>query len=123
MKERKVIRLPGYEYTQPGGYFVTVVSQDRSCRFGQVSDGAVILFPASEIVARAWRDLPAHYRNLILDDYGVMPDHFHGILFLTDPPGHGLPEVIRAFKTYSARRINWVSGKPGIMVWRRSYYD
>ena len=36
---------------------------------------------------------------------------------------HGLPEIIRAFKSYSARRINLLRHSPGFPIWRRSYYD
>jgi putative transposase len=36
---------------------------------------------------------------------------------------HGLPEIVRAFKTFSARRINELRDTPGLSVWQRNYYD
>jgi putative transposase len=36
---------------------------------------------------------------------------------------HGLPEIMRALKTYSARRINALRGTPGMAVWQRGYYE
>jgi putative transposase len=36
---------------------------------------------------------------------------------------HGLPEIVRQFKTFSARRINECRGTPGIPVWQRNYYE
>ena len=36
---------------------------------------------------------------------------------------HGLPEVVRGFKTYSGRRVNGVRGTPGVAVWQRGYYE
>ncbi|MGQ9826987.1 MAG: transposase, partial [Roseiflexus sp.] len=39
------------------------------------------------------------------------------------PTGHGLPEIIRAFKTFSARRINASRKSPGVPVWQRNYYE
>ena len=36
---------------------------------------------------------------------------------------HGLPEIVRAFKTFSARRINESRRTPGESVWQRNYYD
>jgi len=36
---------------------------------------------------------------------------------------HGLPEIVRALKTYSARRINATRGTPGTSVWQRGYYE
>ncbi|MDM9381338.1 hypothetical protein QUB80_11555 [Chlorogloeopsis sp. ULAP01] len=36
---------------------------------------------------------------------------------------HGIPEIIRGFKTFSARRINQIRCTPGISVWQRNYYE
>jgi putative transposase len=36
---------------------------------------------------------------------------------------HGLPEIVRQFKTFSARRINELRGTPGTHVWQRNYYE
>jgi hypothetical protein len=38
-------------------------------------------------------------------------------------PRHGLPEIVRAFKSFSARRINWARRTPGLPVWQRNYYE
>ena len=67
-----------------------------------------------------------------------MPNHIHGIVILRDDvspatvgagfksaptPRHPLTEVIRALKTFSARRINQLRGTPGEPVWQRNYYE
>jgi putative transposase len=36
---------------------------------------------------------------------------------------HGLPEVVRALKTFSARKINQIRNSIGISVWQRNYYE
>jgi putative transposase len=36
---------------------------------------------------------------------------------------HGIPEIIRGFKTFFARRINQIRCTPGIPVWQRNYYE
>ncbi|MFN3477710.1 MAG: transposase, partial [Candidatus Methylomirabilales bacterium] len=51
---RHSIRLPRYDYTQPGAYFVTICTQDRECLFGDVVDGAMRLNELGEIVAWTW---------------------------------------------------------------------
>ena len=121
--QRKTLRLQGYDYSEPGGYFITIAVQGHACRFGEVKDVEMALSAAGKIVERAWQDLPNHYPNVVLDDYAVMPDHFHGILILTDVSGDGLTETIRAFKSFSARRINLMDGTTGKPVWQRSYFD
>ncbi|MBW6513041.1 MAG: transposase [Desulfuromonadaceae bacterium] len=36
---------------------------------------------------------------------------------------HGLSEIVRGFKTFSARRINQLRDTPGVPVWQRNYYE
>ena len=65
----------------------------------------------------------AHNSKLIkfVSDRFVTPD-----VGQTRPYGirrHGLPEIVRAFKSFSARRINQKRRLPGIAVWQRNYYE
>lgn len=49
---RRSIRLPGYDYTSVGAYFVTLVAYQRECLFGEIVDGEMRLNAHGEI-ARA----------------------------------------------------------------------
>ena len=92
-------------------------------------DGKMIMNDYGRIVEKAWLDLPHHYPQVEIDEFIVMPDHFHGILFLIESPQgcvakcYGLPEIIRGFKSHSARQINLIRNANGIPVWQRGYYD
>ena len=150
---RRSIRLKQYDYAHAGAYFVTVVTQNRICSFGDVVNGEMRTNEFGEIVARTWNDLPNHNPHVILDAFVVMPNHVHGIIVIVDDlfvgagskpaqsttvqsgsetaPAigkttarrHGLQEIVRQFKTFSARRINAVRGTPGETVWQRNYYE
>jgi putative transposase len=141
-RHRRSIRLKDYDYTQPGAYFVTMVTRGRECLFGEVVDGAMGLNDAGEIVQAAWDDLPNHYGCVVCDAFVVMPNHVHGIVVLNDiavagptvgagfKPGptqshanHSLAEIVRAFKTFSARRVNARQNTHSVSVWQRNYYD
>jgi len=119
---RKSIRLPQYDYSNPGSYFVTIVTHQRQPIFGQVVDGQMILFNAGLIVQRTWDDLPKHYPGICLDAMVVMPNHVHGIITLIGS-NHPLTEIVRGFKSFSARRINLVRDEQGRPVWQRNYYE
>ncbi|MFH0938045.1 MAG: hypothetical protein V1899_02000, partial [Planctomycetota bacterium] len=84
---RRAIRLKGYDYAQSGAYFVTVCAQHRECLFGDMVDGAMVLNDTGRMVEKCWYDIPAHFPNVELDEFVVMPNHVHGILFITDPVG------------------------------------
>jgi REP element-mobilizing transposase RayT len=138
---RRSIRLQHYDYAQAGAYFVTVCVQNRACLFGTISEGQMRSNDHGKIVNECWNDLPNHYGHVILDVFEVMPNHVHGIIILSDntvgaglkpaptcKPAptikhHGLPEIIRAFKTFSSRRINQVRNTRGMPVWQRNYYE
>ncbi|MEJ5264492.1 MAG: hypothetical protein WHT29_04170 [Bacteroidales bacterium] len=79
---RRSIRLKGYDYSQPGGYYVTLVTQNRECLFGDVVDGKMVLNEAGRIVEWIWYDLPNHVANVKLDEFVVMPNHVHGIIMI-----------------------------------------
>lgn len=141
LHHRQTMRLKGYDYSIPGAYFVTIVADNRRCLFGQIIKGAglepaptdqLILSPFGEIVFSTWNNLVNHNRGIELGAYIVMPNHIHGIINITEmdmnvgagsKPAPELPEIIRQFKTFSARRINELRGTTGTPVWQRNYYD
>ena len=104
----------------------------RECLFGIIVDSQMKLNQFGEIARDAWLDLENHYTNIELDEFCIMPNHVHGIIVLTtavkadaatQAKNAPLSEVIRAFKSFSARRINVARQTQGIPVWQRNYYE
>ena len=126
-RRRKSIRLQGFDYSQSGAYFVTVVARGRLCLFGEVIDGVMRLNRFGGIVADVWEGLPDHYPHVHLDARVIMPNHLHGILVLDDVDRgsvrHGLSEVVRGFKSFSAKRVNSVRGVVGQALWQRGFFE
>ncbi|GAB4343335.1 MAG: hypothetical protein Kow0099_21640 [Candidatus Abyssubacteria bacterium] len=137
---RRSVRLQGYDYSRAGAYFVTICAQNRECVFGKIVGRRMRLNDAGRIVQAAWNDLPNHYAGVELDAFVAMPNHVHGIVVIVGaglkpaPTGlkpaptanraaHGLPEIVRAFKTFSSRRINELRHTPGARLWQRNYYE
>ena len=180
---RRSIRLQGYDYSQAGAYYVTIVVHGRECLFGNVVNGVMRLNQFGQIVYRAWFDLPNHYPHVVLGAFCIMPNHAHAIIVLIDgrrggsitndenlqtisisknapiandpethpyvPTNdvplqtisisknapiannpetrpyvrHPLSEIVRAFKSFSAKRINALRKTQGIPVWQRNYYE
>jgi REP element-mobilizing transposase RayT len=80
-------------------------------------------------VQAVWDDLPVHYPYVATDAFVVMPNHVHGVVVLragfkpAPTARHGLSEIVRAFKTFSARRINEFRETSDAPVWQRNYYE
>ncbi len=88
---RKSTRLKDFDYSQPGGYFVTIVAHLRQNIFGEVQVGKMSLNDAGLMVQVEWENLSKRFPSIDLDIFQVMPNHFHGIVLINEPPvGAGL---------------------------------
>ena len=131
------MRLQGCDYSQDGVYFVTTCTDQREELLCTIVDESVCLSDYGKVVQAAWHELPKHYPHVCLDAFVIMPNHVHAIVILTNEVGaglrpapttheesrHGLPEIVRAFKSFSAREINKMRGTPGAKVWQRGFYE
>jgi putative transposase len=144
---RRSIRLKEYDYSTAGAYFITLCTYQQECLFGEIMDGEMQLNPYGMVVAENYRWLSEQYLYVHLDDWVIMPNHFHGILILTDQSRRGdlqiapthtenatapsekmpkyksLGRLVGAFKTVSTKRINIIRDTPGNVVWQRNYYE
>lgn len=81
---RRSIRLQGYDYSQAGVYYVTSVTQGRECIFGEIINKEMFLNRYGEIVQKWWGDIFVHFPNVEMEAFVIMPNHIHGIIFITD---------------------------------------
>ena len=140
--KRKLLRWKGFDYSTATGYFITLCTHKRECLLGAVQAGEIELSESGRIAWECWEDLPQHYPILVLDEFVVMPNHLHAVLFFLTveellvlpggacagtacvrPQPVSLSEVIRFFKTTSAKRINRLQDARGATVWQRSFHD
>jgi REP element-mobilizing transposase RayT len=129
---RRSIRLRGYDYSQPGSYYVTLCRQSKEHLFGQIVEGEMHRNELGDYVARCWQWLAKQYPYVVLDEWTVMPNHLHGIIVITDGAGGSrtaptkrkpLGRLVGAFKTVSTDEINQLRGTPGRPLWQRDFYD
>jgi REP element-mobilizing transposase RayT len=84
---RQSIRLKGYDYSQSGAYFVTICSWQRECLFGKIANGEMILNEYGEIIMKCWDTIPSYFMNVRCDEFVVMPNHIHGVIFINNCRG------------------------------------
>jgi hypothetical protein len=146
---RHSIRLPGRDYTRPGWYFLTICCgrrlllgggfrrNDASGPFGIVRNRGCTLSPLGAMLADEWIRLGLRFPWVEPGDHVVMPDHFHGLVYMNDgadsnlatPPAAGVvlgsvPHVVQAYKsttTWRAKRE--LSMGRGMRLWQRNYYE
>jgi len=141
------LRLTEFDYSLPNAYFVTLVCQDRIDRFGCIVDCLVERNSIGKMVHQYWLDLPNRFPSIQLDEFILMPNHFHGIVILDQSdvgaslvdarikkpwvgtsPTPTLGDVIGTFKSITTleylrgiKTYKWppIDGK----MWQRNYYD
>jgi len=146
---RRSIRLRGYDYSQPGEYFVTICTEGKEHLLGQVVEGEMHRNEWGDSVARCWKWLTRRYSHVGLDAWIIMPNHLHGIIVITDGTGGSataphvqslakaveggsrtaptkrkpLGSLVGAFKTVSTEDVNALRGAPNRTLWQRDFYD
>ena len=138
---RRSTRVPGYDYTSPGAYFVTVVAFQREMLFGKIENDEMRLNARGKIVSECWHEIPEHFPHVELGAFVVMPNHMHGIIVIVNDTRRGtiyraptdttekfgkpvpgsLPTIIRTFKAAVTCRIGRELNETGI--WQRNYYE
>jgi putative transposase len=146
-KTRRSIRLAGYEYSNAGAYFVTFCAHEKRHVFGRVESGAMHLNVYGEMVRDEWFRTAELRPNVVLDEFVVMPNHFHAIVIITCDTNcetiskanvgatrrvaptlqsNSLGSIIGQFKSMATKRINVYRaerGLPVVRVWQRNFYE
>ncbi len=85
LPNRHSVRLPFFDYSCPGAYFLTICVRDRRPVFGKVVGPRVELTALGHIAEECWLGIPAHLPVVRLGPHTIMPDHLHGIVMITAP--------------------------------------
>ena len=73
-------RLRGWDYSSSGWYFITICARAHACFLGEVIEGGMRLSEIGRVAHDNWAQIPAHFTEVVLDEFVVMPNHIHGIL-------------------------------------------
>ena len=102
-------RLRGWDYSKRMIYEITIVLEDRRPILGRVvkeSEGKWAFKPSAigAAVLECWREIPTRWSQVELIESQLMPDHFHGVLFIKEPLPNGktLSNIVGSFKSRSA---------------------
>ena len=92
------------------------------------------------MIQNVWEDLPNHFEHIELDEFIVMPNHFHGIIHILSRRGESrirprpgtspgtLGRIIQAYKSITSCKYiqgvnlnRWPSFER--RLWQRNYHD
>ncbi len=119
-------------------YFITICAHDRENTFSKISVGAagrpasIILNNFGKIVDEELNKSAVIRKEIIIDQYVIMPNHLHCIVIIANdnpggqpaaPTNKTLSSFVNGFKSSVTTRINTLRNTPGQSVWQRSYHD
>lgn len=144
MSKRKQNRIPDYDYSQNGAYFLTICTNDRKPLLSDIvgDDALIVLKPYGEIAEQWIRMITEKYPQVSVDKYVIMPDHIHMIFRIdsvgetfrlpynnamqrdgTGNPSPTVGNIMGWYKYQVSKQINQLRNIAGEKVFQRSYYD
>lgn len=125
-------RLPEYDYSTGGWYFVTINTLNHMLFFGDIQNDKMILNESGHIVEAEWLATPNIRKNVSLDEYVIMPNHLHGIICIEgnkDPNiskpikslSQNLSSIINGFKSAATSKIR--KHEVVDFAWQSRFYD
>ena len=134
---RRSIRLPEYDYSQSGYYFVTICTYQKQCLFGEIKHNKIILNQIGNMVTKEWLKSSNIRKEIQLDQWILMPNHIHGIVIIRKNMGASLAPLqknrlrkprslstfISGFKSAVTKYIKTISIGDDIRVWQKNYYE
>ena len=140
---RRSVRLPRFDYSSVGMYFLTICAAQRRGVFGEIRGNDTVMSPVGEIVRTCWIEIPQHFPNVKIETYVVMPNHLHGILTIQSklpdtsikdktartrelfgkPTPGSIPTIVRSLKSAVSKRVRESGLAGGESIWQRGYYE
>ena len=127
-RKKKPNRLPDYDYSQNGAYFITICTKGRQHLLSRIAvetsiarPPAVQLTRIGQLTETAILAIPDRYPGVFVDHYVIMPNHVHLILRLD--AGNGRPMVVPTVGRILQQMKGWVTKQANQPVWQSRYYD
>lgn len=134
--KRKLNRLTHYNYSLAGAYYITVCTHNKIVQFGDIKNDEMHLNDYGKIASNSWYEIVNYYDNVELEEFVVMPNHIHGIIFLhenntvteqcsvtTSTKNYGkLSKIIKSYKEAVTKQIQTQYNDLNF-AWQRSFYN
>jgi len=136
---RHTNRLKYYDYSSPGAYFISVCTYKRKPKFGEIINSKMIHNSFGKIAEEEWLKTFTLRPYLIIDEYVIMPNHLHAIIWISEPKegtarraptnefskpvAKSLSSVIRSYKAAVTKHYTELYIARSEPVWQRGYYE
>ena len=127
LQNRKNLRIPQYNYSTEGLYFITICVKDRKCILSEIENNndmpSLKLLPYGEITEKYLNSINMVYDDLKIKEHIIMPNHIHFICEIKDgssrtptPTNAKIPAFVSTLKRLVNKECN-------DKIWQRNYYE
>jgi REP element-mobilizing transposase RayT len=132
-------RLSGWDYGSNGLYYITICTKNRVHYFGNIvnepcleTEAALKMTPIGNVAFENWMAIPLHHPYIELDEFVLMPNHLHGIIFINRPDklnwqinkfGPQSQNLASAMRGYKASVKTYATINEIEFSWQPSYFD
>ena len=127
---RRPTRLPQFDYSHFGVYFITICIADRRCLLSQIrkTDHVcdVILSPIGKIVCEWLCCISEYASDCIVDQYTIMPNHIHLLLrirYNETAQSKSLTAIIGWLKYQITKTVHERTNFSHFPLFQRSFFD
>ncbi len=114
---RKQIRLPYYDYTKEGMYFITICTKNRLKLFGNMKNNQKLELTREGSIAKQYLEkIEMIFKNVLIDEYIIMPNHIHMLLIINNKKDITISRIIKQYKMYVSKQIKY-------SIWQKSFYE
>ena len=92
LPNRKPTRLPEFDHSTPGAYFITICTSGKRCILGNTVGGGALDAPQVQLT-KAGRIVKKYILsgnkipNVLVDKYVIMPNHIHLLIMVSESNG------------------------------------
>jgi putative transposase len=136
LNNRHSTRLRGYDYTLNGIYYITICSFNKRKLFGDIQDGKIRISDLGLIVQEEWLKTEKLRKYVILGEFIIMPNHFHGIIIIQNSVqsalhfederknfAASLGSIMINFKAAVTKQCRSLTQNNTLEIWQRNYFD
>ena len=116
MKRKKSLRLENYSYSNLGAYYITICSYKRINIFGEINKGLMHLNDLGKIIQDCWLQIPENYKDVKLDDFIIMPNHIHGIIWIVGAIHESPKEKRKIYESIESKPTIHESSKENLIT-------
>ncbi len=117
LPKRKKLRLKNYDYSKEGMYFITICTKNRKKLLGKITEEKQIKLIKAGIIAKQHIEkIEQIYKNVIIDEYVIMPNHIHMLIEINRKNEITISRIIKQYKMSVSKEI-------GYGIWQKLFHE